>query len=250
MRALSLKRWARAAVLALCAGGAAAAPVKISPVQLSLSAQAKSGLVTVKATGSAPARFEAKIFGWTQGTDGRMQLDPTQEVRIYPLVFEVQPGEERAVRVVAMVEATAQEKTYRLVLEQIPPSRAPGSAESSVSVLTNISVPVFLAPAEVTHKADVLELGVAGGHARFKLVNPGTVHFRPDDVRVALVDKAGKTLTQEKLHDWYVLAGGILDYDVKMPDQCQRARSLEVDVLLESGMLRKSVQVPAGACKP
>jgi len=237
-------------VVAAWAGSAAAAQVTVSPVQVELAAQNKSALVAVKNAGSTPARFEARIFSWSQGNDGRMQLDQTKDIRIYPLVFEIPVREERSVRLVAMIEPGAIEKTYRLVFEQIPQGAQPdGGTAKAVSILTDISLPVFLAPPEPERKPDVVDLEVSKGHARFEIVNGGNAHIRPDAVKFALIGKSGQ-ISQEKLRDWYVLAGGRLSYDVRMPDDCRRVKAVEVEVVLETGTIRKTAEVASGACRP
>jgi len=160
-------------------GAARAAEVQVGPVLVNLSPATRSAIVAVRNQGKETARFELQARAWSQGPSGEMNLSPTEEIAVYPPVLTVAPGEERNVRVGAVVPFGAVERTYRIILQEMAPPETPeGGAQ--VRMLTRLLIPVFLAPAKVVEKAVVADLAVQAGKVTFRLLNEGTVHVRPD----------------------------------------------------------------------
>ena len=88
------------AALAISGAGVCfASSFKITPVQVLLSRQVPTGLLTLKNESDRTLRFQADVFSWDQDPQGRMRLTPTRDVVFFPTVLSVQPGEERKVRV-------------------------------------------------------------------------------------------------------------------------------------------------------
>ncbi len=217
-----------ASALLTGAGAARAAEVQVGPVLVTLSPASRSAIVAVRNQGKETARFELQARAWSQGATGEMNLSPTEEIAVYPPVLTVAPGEERNVRVGAVVPFGAVERTYRIILQEMAPPETP-EAGAQVRMLTRLLIPVFLAPVKVVEKAFVADLAVQSGKVTFRLVNEGTVHVRPDSVKLLGVAAGGKVAFESDLAAWYVLAGGVREYEATVPrDACASVREFEV----------------------
>ncbi len=235
--ALALAAWPRPAP---------AADLEVSPVVVDLAAGRRTALLTLRNAGAAPARFQARAFAWTNGTDGAMKLAPTREVAVFPPLLELAPGESRNLRVGTDAPAAAVERAWRLTVEELPREDAPREGVR-VQVLTRLGLPVFLAPAEPLARGEVVFLERAGGKVKVALRNTGTVRLRPSAVALALVSGKGETVFEKALQPWYVLAREERIWEVEPPPgACERAAEMVVTVQLESGPL--TGRAP-GACR-
>ncbi len=246
-----LSRLAVALAAALALAGAAlqasAADLEVSPVVVELGAGRRTAILTVRNAGADPARFQARAFTWSNGTDGAMKLAPTRELAVFPPLLELAPGESRNLRLGTEAPALAVERAWRITVEELPREDAP-RAGNRVQVLTRVGLPVFLAPAaEPVARGEVGFLERAGGKVRFALRNTGTVRLRPSAVALALVSGKGEALFEAQLQPWYVLPREQRIYEVEPPPgACERAAEMVVTVQLESGTL--TGRAP-GACR-
>jgi fimbrial chaperone protein len=219
-------------------------------VLVELTAREPRAILAIRNAGAEPVRIEVKAHLWGQGEDGRMQLSPTDEVVVFPPLATIGPGEERNLRVGTTARAGAEEKSFRIFLEELPPPERPGD-RSQVRVLSRIGIPVFLAPERPESRAVVAGLALEKGRAAFALRNTGSVRVRPSQVRLAGLSADGTTLFSLDLEAWYVLAGGERRFEVSLPaDGCAQVRAVAVEAALERDVLRARVEAPGGACAP
>jgi len=236
-------------VLLASAVAARAAEVQVSPVVVTLSPATRSAIIVVRNQGQATTRFELHVRSWEQGPTGEMVLSATDGIAVYPPVLTVAPGEERNVRVGATSEFGPVERTFRLLMDEMPPPETPESG-SQVRVVTRLSLPVFLAPAKGAEKAILADLAVRGGKVSVRLLNEGTIHVLPTSVKLSGLDGGGKSLFEIDLPAWYVLAGGRRDYEATIPrDSCGSLQALEVSATLPREVIRTKLARP-GLCAP
>jgi fimbrial chaperone protein len=236
-------------VLAASPVAARAAEVQVSPVVVSLSPTTRSAIIVVRNQGQTTTRFELRVRSWEQGPTGEMVLAATEGIAVYPPVLTVAPGEERNVRVGATSEFGAVERTFRLLMDEMPPPETPDSG-SQVRVVTRLSLPVFLMPAKGAAKVAFADLAARGGRVSVRLVNEGTIHVLPTSVKLAGLDGSGKAVFEIELPAWYVLAGGRRDYEATIPqDACGSLHALEVSAALPREVIRAKLARP-GLCAP
>ena len=214
--------------LSAASGGAV---IDVQPTRLDLK-PGRSGVLTLRNDGVETVRFEVFAHGWEQGVDGAMKLEPTQDVAFFPSLLEIPPGESRPIRIGVTRAPRDREASYRLVVRQIP-----GAAKESgaaIRVITEMSIPIFVAP-EGARAEPRLEIGgVKDGKFEVQLSNPGNASYRPQRVLVKLLGDDGAELVQRTIPGWYVLAGGRLHHDVEIPaDACTRLREVAVEAEVE-----------------
>lgn len=233
----------------LAAGQAKASGFEVSPVALTFTDKVASGMISVTNRSPEPVRFQVKALAWSQKPDGQMVFTPSNEIVFFPAMLTLNPNEARNVRVGITVAPGAIEKTYRVFVQELPRlSLSSSDNGSTVGVLSNMAIPVFLAPATPKVTPSLSQPTIEGATVKFSLRNTGNVHFRPDNV--VLVAKDGQTvLHTAELSTWYVLAGGTRDYVATLPPQaCVAAKSIEVELKSERGNVKAAL--PNVTCTP
>lgn len=231
----------------LSASGASAATFTVNPTQIFLSGKTTTALLTLRNDSEETLRFQLTAFAWQQTTSGEIALTPTQDVVFFPALLTLAPKEERRIRVGSTVAVAAQERTYRIFVEELP--QADGQNANAVRVLTKMGIPIFIRPAKEVATADLRDLALRTGTLRFSLDNRGSVHFVPQRVVVRAAGASGERLGEQDLKAWYILAGGRREFEVAMPaEQCGRIASLSVEVEFDSNVLKESLQTPGGTC--
>ena len=229
------------------ASGAAAATFTVNPTQIFLSGKTTTALLTLRNDSDESLRFQLTAFAWQQTPSGEMTLTPTRDVVFFPALLTLEPKAERRIRVGTTVTAAAQERTYRIFVEELP--QADGPKANAVRVLTKMGIPIFIRPAKEIATADLRDLALRAGSLRFSLDNRGSVHFVPQRVVVRAAGASGERLAEHEMKAWYILAGGRREFEVAAPaEQCARVASLSVEVEFDTNVLKESLQTPGGTC--
>ena len=225
---------------------ARATAVAVDPTRVYLSAKAHSQSLALHNSGSEKARFQVTAFAWQQSPMGEMQLSPTEDILFFPSLLEIAPGETRKVRVATDLPPEAIEKSYRLFVDELPPLKA--NTSGAVRVLTRLGIPVFLQP-NAPDARPTLEVEVKNGHLLVSLENRGNSYMLAQSVRVVGRDASGKSLMEQDLPAWYVLAHGRRTYDVALDGTaCAALSQLSAVTKTDHGNLRIERAVPPGAC--
>lgn len=231
------------------AGQARASGFEVSPVALTFTDKVASGMISVTNRSTEPVRFQVKALAWSQKPDGEMVFTPSRDIVFFPAMLTLNPNEARNIRVGITIAPAAVEKTYRVFVQELPRlslSRADNG--STVGVLSNMAIPVFLAPASPKVTPTLSPIALQGTTVKFVLRNTGTVHFRPDNL-VLLAKDGANVLHTAELSTWYVLAGGTREYVATLPPQaCVAAKSIEVELKSERGDVK--AVLPNVSCVP
>lgn len=230
---------------------ARAADFTVNPIQIFLAGQTRSAILTVQNTSGEPLRFQLNAFTWAQDPAGQMQLAPTSEIIFFPRLLTLAPGEQRIVRVGTSVAAGPVERTYRIFVEELPPSAQQAAPAGQVRVLARMGIPIF-----VEAKAGRAELRLSPpalqpGRLVFELRNGGTKHAIPQVIRVRGQGAGGETLWEGEQEGWYVLAGDRRIYEMPFPrEECVRTKTVAVEVKTGEQTLTERLDIAAAACAP
>jgi fimbrial chaperone protein len=233
---------------------ARAANFAISPVDVTLANGERSHLIAVTNRNTVPLRFQLSAYLWKEQPDGRMALTPTDDVIFFPRLFSVQPGEAQNIRVGTIVPATEDEMTYRLVIRQLKSFEPPHPVETIkrvtvITVLTNVSIPVFVEPPVASAQADINSLALRNGTLSFVVRNSGNAHFRIKYLRVEGFGAGPQPVFSKTAEGWYVLAHGSRDYRLAVPSaECSRVNRMDLSVQTDRGELRNELPVSAANC--
>jgi fimbrial chaperone protein len=241
------------AVATTLAGTALASSFKVTPIQVYLSGKTSSALVTLSNESTETLRFQVSSFGWNQSPAGDVQLTPTDDIVVFPTILSLKAGEERNVRIGTTAPVGAMEKTYRVFFEELPPLEKPQqtAGASEVRLLTKMGIPVFLEPPKPAPQPRLANVAIASGRIRFTVENTGNSHFSAQKITVTGYGAGGDTTFARQLTGWYVLAGGVRDFDLEFPkDDCAKTRSVVIEAQTEQTTIKTREQIPAGACSP
>jgi fimbrial chaperone protein len=215
------------------------------PTQLYLGPRTASANLKLKNQDTRAFRFQLSVVAWTQDSKGEAQLIPTKDIVVFPLLFTLEPGQERIVRVGATTLTTDTERTYRLVVKELPPLERVGDPRDGVRVLTGLSIPIFVQPARPVIKGGIDSLALRNRKLSFHVNNPGNVHFQLQGVSVRGLGATGENLFEARLPAWYVLAGGLREYEVELlPKDCTRTRKLAIEAKHERGSFNAQFEFP------
>jgi fimbrial chaperone protein len=232
-------------------GRAGASSFTVNPVKISLSGRVQSALLSLQNQSEEEIRFKIAPQEWKQSPQGEMQLQDTKDIVVYPTLLTLGPKQERKLRVGTTVPPGANEKNYRIFVEELPPLKSPKVEKSEVRVLTKMGIPVFVEPAKPVVAGIVDGMALDKGVLGFAVKNTGNVHLLVQTVQARALDAAGATLFEKKLDGWYVLAGGIRIWDVQIPKAaCAKTKALSVEVQAAETKFNGRLDVPAAGCGP
>ncbi|MBV8687949.1 MAG: molecular chaperone [Alphaproteobacteria bacterium] len=126
------------AALALPAAPAAAGAFRITPVAVAVMPDEGAGELRLHNQDSRPVAVRVTALRWTQ-SDGRDRTEPTADLVVSPPIFTVAPGAQQLVRIGFRRRTPA--AAYRLIVEEIPGPRAPGTG---VSVSLKLDLPLYV----------------------------------------------------------------------------------------------------------
>ena len=250
------KRAPRSILLALNVGAALfgvapahAANFSVDPVVAWLSPHAPSTLLDMGNTGAATLRFELSGFVWSQGPEGQIVLTPTDDMIFFPQLFALNVGEKRKVRIGTVAPAEDTEKSYRLMVAQMPSLAGERPAGSGVELLAHLSIPVFVEPAVIKKDANLAAVTATGRTISFQVVNTGNVHLVVEKATITGLNAAGTPAFTRQAKDWYVLAGKSSNYSLELTaEECAQAQTIEVTVNTETKAFDQRVAGSPGSC--
>ena len=199
--------------LAMTTGGG----VRVTPSEIVLSRSEWWVDLELSAV-EGPAVVRVRTFEWRQGSDGGMELAPSDAVFAYPVRLDIPAEGSRRVRIATRDAVRAIEGTYRIAVEVLA-----GADEVASLVL----IPAFVAPERVDARSRVVIVTQHGERAIWSVENAGTVHVRPA-ITARVVDAAGAPVSARDYGNWYVLAGTTRTYEADFTGSCPYGATLVV----------------------
>ena len=252
-----VKKLALAVLIGLAFGparSAEAAAFRVNPIRVDFDRTSSSVLLTLSNDSPEELRFQISAFEWGMDPAGEILLKPTTDIRFFPALLTLGPGQQRNVRVGNGTAPGAVEKTYRIFFEELPglQKAAEESAGAQVKIVTKIGVPIFVAPEQRKASGEITGLALQGKQISFAVQNTGNVSFVSQSVKVIGTDENNKTVFEKQREGWYVLSGTSRAYAVEMTaEECRATRLLRVEVQTdlsekpETSLLKRDVAVQA-----
>lgn len=197
-------------------GIALAGEFSVTPVRLDLAASARSQLLSITNLGNAPARFMVRAAGWSVNAGGGVDLVPDDNLLVFPASFTVPPKGTQNIRAGTDLAPGETERTWRIVLEELPDPNPTAQQGTTINVLSQLSVPVFMAPRQVRRELALGPPTVDGARARVTVTNSGNVHALVTAVALtALRDQ--QPVVDGRKEGWYLLPGTQRTFDITGP---------------------------------
>ena len=239
-------------LLAIALPMANAATFSVSPIRVELDARHRSDILTFNNSGDEPLRVQIRSMHWGVAADGKWQLTPTDDLIVTPELLEIAPGHTAQLRVGSLLDAGASEASYRLLIDELPNLSGNKSApRPEIRVLTQVSLPIFVEPAQATRSPQLNSADIEHGVLVVGVGNRGTQRLDAQSVKVVLTDRTGHVLAQHDSVANYVLPGSIWFLRMKLPpDICPRTASVSVSwPNMPNTSLTHTITTGAEACE-
>jgi fimbrial chaperone protein len=219
-----------ALALTFCiAGLASAAQFSIGITRIHLDASNPVETVGLTNQEAREVTFEVHVKRWRQNADGTWDLADTDALIVHPLIVRLPKEGMARVRVGSLSPSVSAEEAYRIELNELP-DRTPAAA-GQVRMLTNVSVPVFVEPANAK---PALAMSVASVEAKgidLALKNAGTAYAAPGQATLRILDAKGRKLGESQVTTVYVLAGAQAHLRAELPaSTCADAARVELAI--------------------
>jgi fimbrial chaperone protein len=221
--------WALVGLLFAIALPAQAATFSINPLRVELDARHRTDIINLKNTAESPLRIQVRAMLWTMADDGQWQLTPSTDLIVTPELVEIPPGQAAQLRVGILPDPGDSERTYRLLLDELPNLDSAAESLPQIRVLTQISMPVFLEPAQRKRVPSLGTAAIEHGVLGVGVGDGGTQRLDPQRIKIAVLDGGGHVLEQRDMTANYVLPGRTWFLSMKLPaDACERAATVLV----------------------
>ncbi|MDO9367028.1 MAG: molecular chaperone [Sphingopyxis sp.] len=191
--------------------------ILIWPINPVIEGTNRAAALWLENPGKTPVTLQVRVYAWAQ-RDGRDAYAPQDEILGTPPIVSIQPGERQLIRLTRTTPPPAvAEKSYRVIVDEIPVSTGPAAPGAAVSFRMRYSLPLFSYAQAAGHKgktkieppAPVLGWRIGSdGEGRFlEIQNEGAGHARLTDV--GFIAGATRSTVAEGLFG-YVLPGATM----------------------------------------
>lgn len=159
-----------------------AAGLQISPISLSVPADSRATEIWLRNNGEAVVHAQVRVYRWSQ-SGGEDVLTPDNQLIASPPMVEIPAGKQQLVRLVRvglLAKPAAAERSYRLLVDELPVQHQETS-ETSLRFVFRYSVPVFIVGTAKQKPELDWQVEVSAGNAWLVVRNAGTRHAQLAD---------------------------------------------------------------------
>ncbi|MEB7640132.1 molecular chaperone [Acinetobacter pittii] len=193
-----------------------AASIRLSPVSVEMLNDQSASSISLYNQSNESADLQVRVFEWRQNA-GQDQLVPTDEIVISPPFLKLQPNDSYNLRVVRInPEPISGEKTYRIIIDELPKPVDSRKASQGVNVLLRSSLPVFVVNKDAITKLN-WSIQQEQNNAYLTISNIGNRHALLNNLM--LVDTTANKSYPIKVNtvNGYILAGKARNFNIS-PD--------------------------------
>ncbi len=218
---------------------APASTFKVAPVTITLDEKGAIQVLKIENGTDDQARMQLRLFEWKQ-SNGQDILTPTRDIVANPSIFPLSARAAQIVRIGRLTSPTVGEKSYRLLIEEVPDDAA--ANDQGVTVLLRISIPVFsAAPVASVQKIDWRARFVESDKVELQLENAGNAHVKFH--KIALSSIAGNQVNGQFTGLLYLLPGTTRSVTIALSTPVRAGDSLRLVASEDGNELRTNVVV-------
>jgi len=121
-----------------------AATIRLSPVTVEILSNQNASSLSLYNQSSESTDLQVRVFEWNQ-KNGQDQLVPTEDIAVSPPFLKLKPNDSYNLRVVRInPKPVSGEKTYRIIIDELPKPVDSRKANQGINVLLRSSLPVFV----------------------------------------------------------------------------------------------------------
>lgn len=221
----------------------------VHPIRVELSERrGKSALLTVTNRGKEAIRLQASAFAWSQSESGEIELAETSDIILFPSIITIAPGSSRKIRVGTNASAGIIEKTYRVIVEEMPSPTE--EISNAIRIRTRLSIPIFLQPKRTEASPQIEDVKVKNGELSVTVRNKGNASVILHKVDVTARNADGDVVFTKDLAGWYLLASGKRVYRLPIPPQvCNEKTSLFIEAKGKNDATMARLRLPELRCE-
>ncbi len=184
-------------------GSARAGSLEIAPTTIDLPAGNGKAVFYVTNRGSEPVVVQIEGFDWHQ-TDTADQLERSETLALSPPMTRLLPEQRQTIRLSIKRSGLAkEERSFRLIVSELPDPQA--SPETGVTMLLQLSVPIFAAGSDPHPAQLVWEAGPGAGGLWLTVRNTGMRRAKLMNLQLTLPDGTPIPIAPNTIS--YILAG-------------------------------------------
>ncbi|QNX06776.1 fimbrial biogenesis chaperone [Acinetobacter seifertii] len=190
-----------------------AASIRLSPVSVEILSDQSASSISLYNQSNESADLQIRIFEWTQNA-GQDQLIPTDDIAVSPPFLKLKPNDSYNLRVVRIKpEPISGEKTYRIILDELPKPIDSRKASQGVNVLLRSSLPVFVVNKDAITQLN-WKIDAKQNDTFLNISNIGNRHALLNDL--ILVDNTENNSYPIKVNtvNGYILSGKSKNYSI------------------------------------
>ncbi len=225
-----------------------AANFDIYPVRVELNAKNRLAKLSIRNVSQTGFPVQVRAYEWTQNEKGEDVYRETQDIIVFPKIMTIAPNEERFIRLGSNVAPGANEKTYRIYIEEMPAASAAAEG-ANIRLYMKVGVPVFIAPIKTEDKVDIEQIAVSEGTFRLKVKNTGNTHFIVTGINLRGLDADGLEPFTREIGGWYLLSGTEKVYETQIPpDPCTALTRLAIELKTSRTTINKELPLEPAMC--
>jgi fimbrial chaperone protein len=211
----------------------------VSPVRIQVSASRPNAILQVANRDDDPVTLQAHVVAWSFEGQKDIYVD-NDEVMLNPPIAVVGAHQTQAIRLgLRRLNDSAQERSYRLILEEVPRPAKPGFV--GVRTIVKISIPIFASP----KTAIAPRLGwqaVKMSDSRVKLIatNHGSAHIQIKSLNVTGADSPEGYL--KDVPPTYLLPNQQREWVID-DERARVANRIKVVAVTDAGALNETIDI-------
>jgi fimbrial chaperone protein len=210
----------------------------VNPIRIQLSSSRPNATLQVTNHDDHDVTLQVHIVAWSQDSQKDIYAD-SDDVVLNPPIATVGARATQIIRLGLRRPVAGQERTYRLILEEVP--QPPSPDFRGVQTLLKISIPIFAVPKTATApKLEWQAVKTNGSRLRLIAVNRGQAHAQIKSLQVTSADSPDDYLKAETLT--YILPGQQREWLID-DKRAMTARRIKVLAMSDAGVLHEMVQV-------
>jgi fimbrial chaperone protein len=211
----------------------------VTPVRIQVSASRPNAILQVANREDEPVTLQAHVVAWS--FDGQKDvLVDNDEVLLNPPIAVIGAHQTQAIRMgLRRLNDSAQERSYRLIIEEVPRPPKPGFV--GVRTIVKISIPIFVSPKNAIAPRLSWQ-AVRMGDSRVKLIatNQGSAHIQIKSMDVTGADSPDAYL--KGVPPIYLLPNQQREWVID-DERARAANRIKIAALTDAGALHETVDI-------
>lgn len=223
----------------------------VTPTRVFLDRNNRIDNIKVTSRSDKEVIIQVKAYEWSQDENGKDIYLETKDLMYFPRILNINPKEERFIKIGYEKKPSAVEKTFRVFVEEVPQAEEK-SEEMTLRIALKMGIPVFVAPGTKTQlKGEIVNAGVSKGQVSFEVKNVGNAHFIIKNIKIQGADSSGNVIFSENKQGWYVLTGKSRSHSINIPqDKCPLLKEINIELDLDKLTIKDKINVDKKMCEP